>query len=122
MTNNITERVNNMRTIWKYQIHVHDTVVVEMPRGAKILPHVEALAPSVILFWAEVNGVEGAPTEDRVLYVVGTGNPMPERANKHIGTCVADPFVWHLYEYEETFFEKNKKAFEEEMKRGWLPR
>lgn len=119
MTNNITERVNIMKAIWKFPIHVSDSVVVQMPKGARILPHVEAVSPSVIVFWAEVNSVEGYPTEDRVLYVVGTGNQMPERANKHLGTTVAGQFVWHLYEHEETIAEKNAKAFEEEIARGW---
>ena len=88
------------RTIWKYPFHVNDSVVIEMPVGAKIIPFVAAARLEYgergLVVWAEVD--PEAEREDRVLHVVGTGNPMPQRPMRHIGTCIAGPFVWHVYE------------------------
>lgn len=86
------------RTIWKYPFHVNDSVVIEMPIGAKIIPFVGGAMPydDMLFIWAEVD--PEAEREDRVLHVVGTGNPMPQRPMRHIGTCPNGRFVWHVYE------------------------
>lgn len=91
-----------MKTIWKFPFHVSDSVAIEMPKGAVILPHIEAGPTSVapyLFVWATVDPEQ--PTETRVLHVVGTGNPMPKRPLAYLGTTVQAPFVWHVYEAKE---------------------
>lgn len=89
-----------MKTIWKFPIHVDDTVAVEMPVGATILPHLEPArlehGEHGLVIWAVVDTVQ--LTETRVFHVIGTGNEMPDAPLNYIGTAIDDPFVWHLFE------------------------
>lgn len=85
-----------MKTIWKFQVDVVDRPVVKMPAGSKILPHVVAVSPDRLWLWAEV--LPDSPNEDRLLCIVGTGNPVPADVWRHVGSVVAGPFVWHVYE------------------------
>lgn len=89
-----------MTTIWKFPFRVHETVAIDMPVGAMILPHLEPARleygePGLVL-WAVVD--PDKHTETRVLYVVGTGHPMPEAPLNYIGTAIDSPFVWHVFE------------------------
>ena len=85
-----------MRTIWKYPFRVTDDVTLDdVPEGARILPHVSAVRPTELVVWAEVD--TDAPLTRRHLLVVGTGNPMP-KVGAYVGTTMAGPFVWHVYE------------------------
>lgn len=89
-----------MKTIWKYPIHVRDTVAIEMPKEAHFLPTVATARLEYgehgLVVWAEVDPDQ--PTETRILYVVGTGNPMPEHPKQYLGTAIDGRFVWHVYE------------------------
>lgn len=85
-----------MRTIWKYLLDVADEWQVDMPAGARILPHVQALNPGTLAVWAEVD--TGAPLTTTVLRVFGTGNPVNTDGCEYVGTAVAPPFVWHVYQ------------------------
>jgi len=50
-----------------------------------------------ICLWADVD--TEAPPEERSIWIIGTGNPMPEQAElKFIDTVQTPPFVWHVYE------------------------
>lgn len=87
-----------MKTIWKYPFHVSDYVSIEMPRGAQILPHVEAAGQTMLVVWAKVDTDQ--PTETMTLAVVGTGNTLPTFSDHgtYIGTALAGPFVWHVFQ------------------------
>lgn len=87
-----------MKTIWKFILDVTDVQIVAMPAGARVLPTVTS--PDIIgrplSIWAEVD--PDLETEERAIYVVGTGNPIPNAATKYVGTCMQGSLVWHVYE------------------------
>lgn len=83
------------RAIWKFDVPVNDTTMVDMPDGAVILTHVTALSHAMLQVWAIVN--PDAEKVTRVLKVVGTGNPMPA-VGEYIGTVETGMFVWHLFD------------------------
>ncbi len=83
-----------MTTIYKFPLAVTDRQVVRMPHGARVLCAMNQHGNVTI--WAEVN--PNALTEDRVFWIVGTGNPMPTAALIYIGSVLQPPFVWHVYE------------------------
>lgn len=88
-----------MKAIWKFPFHISDTVIIEMPKGARILPYVAYAGNGMMVVWAEVNADKDAPKEDKILYVVGTGHPMPESLLAYIGTVITnEALVWHCYE------------------------
>lgn len=65
-----------------------------MPTSAKII-FVGAQKGFYPNIWAEVetnNKKEKIP-----IYIVGTGNPMPKEAMKHLGSFFQGSFVWHVY-------------------------
>ena len=65
-----------------------------MPKGSKII-HVGLDPKGIPCIWAEV---QHRPDRfiDRVIFVVGTGNRIPEDA-AHVGSFIQDEFVWHIY-------------------------
>jgi len=87
------------RTIWKFQAPVQDDFDLNGPGPLNII-HIEPDGPTSLLIWAEVDTDE-APAE-RHMRVVGTGNPIPDDATRHVGSVFAPPFAWHIYEAEET--------------------
>lgn len=86
-----------MRSIWKYSVPITDETIVMTPPGARFLGFVEVYLETRILWlWAEV--VAGArPTEQHLIYVVGTGNPLPEPAS-WLGSVRDGSFIWHVYD------------------------
>lgn len=82
-------------TIWKYRLD-NPVNEVSMPRGARILSVDEQDAKVTV--WAAVDLT--AEEETRTLYVVGTGNPMPEDAGEFLGTavCMRGMLVFHVFE------------------------
>ena len=67
-----------------------------MPAEAKLLS--VGLQKGKVCLWALVD--PSKPIETKMIEIVGTGNPMPNDGlvRKFIGTVVADPFVWHVFE------------------------
>lgn len=87
-----------MRTIYKYEIPVTDTLVLQMPEGARPLPYLEVAGVGrlrLLTFWAEVDTDQ--PQVGRVLHVEGTGHPVADGAT-FIGTARDGVFMWHLYD------------------------
>ncbi|GAB3889023.1 DUF7352 domain-containing protein [Terrabacter terrigena] len=83
------------RTIWKFQAPVQDEFDLNGPAPLNIV-HVAPDGPTGLLIWAEVD--PNRSQTERHLRVVGTGNPIPNDVTRHIGSVIAPPFVWHLYE------------------------
>ena len=94
-----------MDTIWKYQLEITDRQEIFMPYGAKILS--VQVQHNILCLWARVrtyqNPVFGEVKEQRVIEIIGTGNPIPELGiheakRKYIGSCIMGDFVWHIFE------------------------
>jgi len=83
-----------MKTIHKYYIKPIERWAINMQWGASLL-HV-GLQGEDIFIWAEVD--LGRHVQTRVFGVFGTGNPLPDCNKDFIGTVLAPPFVWHVYE------------------------
>jgi hypothetical protein len=82
-----------MRTIFKYPLEITDKQTIRM-KCVSIL-HVGLDPSKRPCLWAEV---ETDAIESGVdIYVVGTGNPLPDLAEYHIGSFVQGPFVRHVY-------------------------
>lgn len=86
------------RVVYRYTLGAADRQVVAMPGGADIL-HVgrtRTVVPHAVDVWAAVD--PDRPTVDRAFLVVGTGNPIPDTAGRHIGSVDVGAFVWHVFE------------------------
>jgi hypothetical protein len=86
-------------TIWKWPLLGNpeiatDHPTIDMPYGANVLCiQTQNGVPCV---WAEVDSTE--PTEIRRFVIVGTGQPIPDDADRYVGTWQSGPFVFHLFE------------------------
>lgn len=85
------------RVVQQYAFHVHGVAVIEMPEGATIHPFVAAAPDELLVVWAEVDP-DQQRTEDRVLHVVATGEALPERPVRYLGTAATSAGVAHVYE------------------------
>jgi hypothetical protein len=88
-----------MRTVFKYQIDLYGGAQsIRMPQGA-ILLHVgrdhSTPNPDIVSMWYEVD--TEAPYIERVYTIRGTGHPIPD-GTTYVGTVIAPPFVWHIYQ------------------------
>jgi hypothetical protein len=90
------------RTIWKYEIEVTDRQEIELPLGAEFLPFV-AQQPGqrahMLTLWAYVPRVEDDRMQKVPVYVVGTGNSIPDEVGQHgyLGSVQSGVFVWHVF-------------------------
>lgn len=89
----------NPRTVWRFALPITDRHALSMPGFPAIL-HVapSRLAPNELDLWAVVE--PGAPRQDHEILVVGTGNPLPADAGRHVGSCITHggDAVWHVFE------------------------
>lgn len=85
-----------MKTIWKFQSLVRDEIYVSGPAPLNVI-HVESDGASRLTIWAEVDSAGDPSQLTRMLFVVGTGHPIPVEAGEHLASVVAPPFVWHVY-------------------------
>lgn len=83
-----------MKTIFKYQL-LSDQNPIVTHTGARIV-HI-AIQHDMITAWAEVETTNDPET--LMLYVVGTGQPIPLAAIDHVGSSMTDSgnFVFHVY-------------------------
>lgn len=84
-----------MQTIYKYPLEITDKQTIAIHNGAKVL-HI-GNQHGILTMWAEVDAAETNPIVYETLYIVGTGNPVPDMARHHLGSAIIDPFVWHVY-------------------------
>lgn len=85
-----------MKQIWKYDVHDGS---IRMPIGAKILS--VQLQNNRPMMWAIVD--PNAETEIRKFEIVGTGMGFNDTnyMYTYIGTFQDNPFVWHLFEWDD---------------------
>ncbi|WP_435199534.1 DUF7352 domain-containing protein [Janibacter sp. GS2] len=92
-----------MKTVWRFPFTVSDSVVIEMPVGASVLPTIDAsrFEATLLFLWAEVDPDRDGPKEDRVFRVVRTGHEL-KHVGRYIGTArTASRTAWHVYEGAE---------------------
>ena len=91
-----------MKTVWKFPLQLTDEQTIEMPFGSKIL-HVgeeaskSSIGGSEFAIWAQVNTSVKYNMKHRI-YIVGTGQKMPDNEVSYIGTFISGKFVWHVFE------------------------
>lgn len=83
-----------MKTIYKYPIEITDSQEIEMPINAEAI-HAGLDPQGTPCVWATVR--TDNKKEDVTIYVVGTGNPVPVMARRHVGSFNQGPFVWHVF-------------------------
>lgn len=83
-----------MKTIYKYPIQITDEQEITMPIGAEVI-HAGLDPQGMPCLWAKVESDN--PTEDVSVLVVGTGNPIMFHTERHVGSFVQGPFVWHVF-------------------------
>jgi len=81
------------RTIYKHVLTITDEQRIATHEGAR--PLCVADQRGALTIWVEVDTDQ--PKVDRVVYIVGTGNLVPEADLTYVGTYVGEPFVWHVY-------------------------
>lgn len=81
-----------MRTIHKHTLMITDAQEIATREGA--VPLCVGDQNERPCLWVQVD--TDAPKVDRVVYVVGTGNPMPDDDMIYVGSSVGR-FVWHVY-------------------------
>lgn len=86
-----------MNSIYKYPIKITDEQEILMAPG-KIV-HVGLDPKGTPCLWVLVWTT--MPDVLRTIFVVGTGNPIPGPAKRHLGSFVQGPFVWHVFTHEE---------------------
>lgn len=87
-----------MRTIFKYPLRIVTKQEIEVPVGSSVL-HVglDATGKPCIWFEVEKDAADAGMKETIVVYVIGTGHPIPEEASYHVGSFVISTYIWHIY-------------------------
>lgn len=81
--------------IWKFELRLIGSQMIPIPADAEILS--VAVQRGNICVWALVD--PDRPALIRKIEVIGTGHPMETGVSrKFIGTVIAEPFVWHVFE------------------------
>lgn len=89
-------------TVYRYVVSVDDqTHAVELSGP---IVHVAARTMDKVEFWALVGNHNPAV---RIFQVFGTGHSIPRQAN-YVGTALAGPLVWHLFELSTSDISKDK--------------
>lgn len=83
-----------MKTIYKYPIEITDYQEIGMPVNAKVI-HAGLDGKGTPCVWAMVDNKNA--TESVPVLVVGTGNPIPQSARRHVSSFNQGPFVWHIF-------------------------
>ncbi len=61
--------------------------------GAVVLVATQHAVVDQVVIWTEETGTAAT----RTVRVYGTGHEIPE-ASRHLGSTIAGPYVWHVYE------------------------
>ncbi len=83
-----------MTTIYKYPFQITGTQELSLPKGAIIL-HAGLDGGNQPCIWAVVE--PSNPSQPQLVYLTGTGGPMPPEPYLHLSTFTQDPFVWHVF-------------------------
>lgn len=86
-----------MKTVFKYPIDLRKDNALELPIGAEVRLFAED-PQGQICIWFEIDTDE--KKTERKFRIYGTGHPMVNKWEIHLGSIVSGQFVWHLYEIE----------------------
>lgn len=88
------------RRIHKFPLELteHQTVTFRSPAPCADLLTVQ-MQNDVPTLWVETDRM--APEHTVHIFIVGTGNPIPDNAVMHLGTVIDDGYVWHIYASHE---------------------
>lgn len=84
-----------MKTIYKYQLKTKSKQVLSIPKHGEFLDFQNQSGK--IVFWMEID-TEDLLMSDEEFFIVGTGNPIPEKANYYHASVQVGEFVWHIYQ------------------------
>lgn len=92
-----------MRTIYKYPLEITDQQAIEVPAHAEFLTaqmqRTSILEDRKLYVWAIVDTANLKEIEH--FFIVGTGNPMPEKPKllQHLGTVQEEDgwLIWHVF-------------------------
>lgn len=92
-----------MRTIHKFPISLEEETVHHVPHQARGRPaevlHVGLDPRGQLCVWMLLDP-DAAWSSFHRFTVIGTGMPVPEAAT-YRGTVRDDPFMWHIFEYNQ---------------------
>ncbi len=83
-----------MKTVWKFPFAITRDQPIDLPARAEVL-HVGLDPEGTPCLWARVDS--DAPKVEHSLHISGTGHPVPDGDNKHLGSFNHGPFVWHVW-------------------------
>lgn len=84
-----------MKTVYKYEMSMPHIVTTRLPVDAKFI-HFGADELNQLSMWFEIDTEQNAFI-DREFHIVGTEHPIDFKGY-HLGSLIAGPYVWHLYE------------------------
>jgi hypothetical protein len=86
------------RTIYKY-VFDYESDIQEFKMPSAAIPLCVHMQGKNICMWCDV--CPANPQVTRKFFIVGTGNTKPEGCRVYLGSVFPDPFVFHIYTYEE---------------------
>lgn len=81
-----------MTTIHKFNLAITDEQDISIPGYVRVI-HVGLDPGGSPCVWAVVNNL--METSVVRIFIVGTGNPIPDSAHRHLGSFLQGSFVWH---------------------------
>jgi len=86
-----------MKTVYKYELQLTDYQRITVPcAGLSDILQVGLDPKGQLCIWCLVQ-THATLTETYDIFIVGTGNPVPNEAKIHLGSVVQGPFVWHVF-------------------------
>lgn len=85
-----------MKVIYKYRLDITDCQNILLPKDSALLS--VKMQHGTMCLWALVD--TSNPVEYQEFYVIGTGNPIPEKVIKNanfLSTVLDGSFVWHVF-------------------------
>ncbi len=88
-----------MKTIYKYQLELTDKQIIKTYKNVEWLT--VQLQHNTVCLWGVVD-TDTCP-QDAIIYIVGTGNPMPKFDKyspivlEYIGAVQQNSLVWHIF-------------------------
>lgn len=83
--------------VFKYPLIMITDQGVKLPKGAEVLSVQVDNKTEMPALWAKVNPSNTAET--RAIFILATGQPVPQKANRFISTFQSGQFVWHVFEH-----------------------
>jgi len=109
-----------MNVIYKYELALTDEQLLNLPVGGVILSAQEQNNSLVLWVICSLDAVDSGEIEQRIIRIVGTGNPYPEGQNemRFIDTIQSGPFVWHIFEKLHSGVQSVDSTIEEVLKKA----